>query len=159
MSTRLQDAQAELTADLRREINWFVPPGERHFVDAGTVSAAATVLLGLFFAGLLDGLKETVKEGGKKAGQSLGKWAVERLRAMVSDKEEADQAQVERDAEAARAAIGGGDQVRADLVFGQVEAELRAALEEVMPEPRAAKLAMRVRHVAVKVVYEVEGAS
>lgn len=159
MTTQLQAAQAELTSDVRREINWFVPPGERHFVNPGTIGTVAAALLGLFFAGVLDGLKDTIKEEGKKAGKSLGKQIVKRLRAITSNKEEVNQAEVEQDAEAAKAKLQTADQTQATLVFDQVEAELRTALQEVLPESRAGKLATRVRHVAIKVVYETRGTS
>ncbi|HEY9402019.1 MAG TPA: hypothetical protein VIQ24_04960 [Pyrinomonadaceae bacterium] len=159
MSTQLQVAQAELTADVRREINWFVPPGEKHFVNPGTIGTVAAVLLGMFFSGVLDGLKDTVKEEGKKAGKALGKKIATRLRAITSNKEEVNQAEVEQDAEAAKAKLQAANQTQATIVFDQVEAELRMALQEVMPESRAGKLATRVRHVAIKVVYETQGAS
>lgn len=159
MSTQLQAAQSELVADLRREINFFVPKGERHLVDPGTIGTVAAVLLGMFFTGILDGLKETLKEEGKKAGKSLGKQIVKRVRAVISDEEKVDQSQVEQDAEAAKATLQAANQTQAALVFDQVEAELRTALQEVLPDARAGKLATRVRHVAIKVVYETQGTS
>ena len=159
MSTQLQAAQAELTAEVRREINWFVPSGERHFVDPGTIGTVAAVLLGMFFTGVLDGLKDTIKDEGKKAGKSLGKQIVKRLRSVISDKEEVNQSQVEQDAEVAKATISSTDRTQAATVFAQVEAELRTALQEVMPDQRAGKLATRVREVAIKVVYETQGTS
>jgi hypothetical protein len=152
MSTELQMAQAELVADVRREINWFVPPGQRHFVDPAAIATAASVLLGVFFAGV-------AKEMGSEAGKAVGKWIAERLRSVTSGKESADQAEVERDAETAKATLKGVERERATLVFDQVETELRSGLTEVMPEQRAANFATRVRHIAVKVIYETEGAS
>lgn len=156
MSTQLQAAQSELTADLRREINFFVPTGERHFVNPGTISTVAAVLLGMFFTGILDGLKDTLKEEGKKAGKFLGAQIVKRVRGVISDEEKVDQAKVEQDAEAAKATLQTVNQTQAALVIDQVEAELRTALQEVLPESRAGKLATRVRHVAIKVVYETQ---
>lgn len=157
MSTQLQMAQAELTADVKREINFFVPAGERHFVDPATLSTVSAVLLGMFITAVVDGFKDTLKEEGKKAGKYLGQQIVKRVRAVISDEEKVDQAKVEQDAEAAKATLKAANQTQAALVFDRIEAELRTALEEVLPESRAGKLATRVRHVAIKVVYETQG--
>ncbi|MDQ2686628.1 MAG: hypothetical protein M3Y28_02050 [Armatimonadota bacterium] len=150
MSTQLESAQAELTPDVRREINWFTPPGERRFVDAAAISAAATVLLGLFYSGMLEGLKETVKAEGKKTGLWLGEKIAERLRAITSGHEQPDPAQTEQTAQAARAALQGQDQKQVGWVFDEVETEMRTSFAQVMPDGRAATFATRVRHVAVR---------
>ena len=154
MSTQLQAAQSELAADLRSEINWFVPSGERHFVNPSTISTLAAVVMGMFFTAVIDGLKDSLKAEGKKAGKYLGDQIVKRVRSVISDKEEVDQAQVGKDAEAAKAKIKSADPAQATKVFDEVEAELSTALREIMPERRAVKLATRVRHVSVKVIYE-----
>lgn len=116
MSTELQRAQSELEADMRREINWFVPSGQRHFVDPATIATAASVLLGVFFAGV-------AKEMGSEAGKAVGKWIVERLRGVTSGKESVEQAEVERDAETAKDKLKGVESTRATLIFDQVETE------------------------------------
>lgn len=150
MSTQLEAAQAELTADVRREINWFVPSGERHFVDAAAISAAASVLLGLFYSGMLDGLKEAVKAEGKKTGLWLGAQIADRLRAITSGHEQPDPAQTEQAAQAARAALQGQDQKQVGWVIDEVETEMRTSFAQVMPDGRAATFATRVRHIAVR---------
>jgi hypothetical protein len=148
MSIELQAAQSELEPDTRREINWFVPPGEQYFVDPVTVSAAAGVFLAAFFTGVLN-------EVGKETGKTFGKWVIERVRTIItSAKEHPDLSQVERDVEMARAKLQGIDRAQVTVLFDQVEYELRSGFTEVMPEPRATNLATRVRHVAAKVIYE-----
>ncbi|HEX9944037.1 MAG TPA: hypothetical protein VGG03_18655 [Thermoanaerobaculia bacterium] len=154
MSTELQAAQAELAPDIQREINWFVGPGERHFVDPVTVSVVAGVCLSAFFTALVKGFGDEV---GKETGKALGKWVVERVRAITSAREHSDPAQTERDAEMARAKLQRMDRAQVMVVFDQVEYELRGGFTEVMPEQRATKLATRIRHVAAKVVYEPGG--
>lgn len=150
MSEQLEAAQTELAADVRREINWFAPVGERHFVDAAAISAAATLLLGLFYSGMLEGLKESVKAEGKKTGLWLGEKIADRLRAITSGHEQPDPAQTEQTAEAARAALQGQDQKQVGWVFDEVETEMRTSFAQVMPDGRAATFATRVRHVAVR---------
>ena len=150
MSTEVETAQAELAADVRREINWFVPAGQRNFVDAVAVNAAASLLLGLFFSGMLDGLKESVKAEGKKAGLWLGGQIADGLRAITAGHGQPDPAQTERDADAARAALQGRDSAQVGWVLDEVETEMRAGLAEAMPDGRAAAFAIRVRHVAVR---------
>lgn len=154
MSTQLQEAQSELAADLRSEINWFLPSGERHFVNPATISTVAAVFMGMFFTGVLDGLKDALKGEGKKAGKYLGDQIVKRVRAVISDKEEVDPAQVGKAAEEAKATIKAADRTQAVLVFDEVEAELSTALQEIMPERRAVKIATRVRLASFKVVYD-----
>jgi len=150
MSTQLETAQTELAADVRREINWFVPSGERHFVDAATISMAASMLLGLFFSGMAEGLKESVKAEGKKAGLWLGAQVAERLRAITSGHEHADPAQTEHAAGVAKAALQGRDRAQVAWVFDEVETEMRTGFAGAMPDQRAAAFATRVRHLAVR---------
>src|SRR6185437_7973903 len=137
MSTELEAAQTELSADVRREINWFAPEGERHFVDAAAIGAAASVLLGLFYSGMLEGLKESVKDEGKKTGLWLGGKIADRLRAITSGHEQPDPAQKEQTAEEARAALQGQDQKQIGWVFDEVETEMRTSFAQVMPDGRA----------------------
>jgi hypothetical protein len=153
MSTQLQAAQSELVGDVQRDINWFIASDEQHFVDPVTISAAAGVLLGVFFTAVLEGAKEAVKKEGKEIGQSLGKQVIDRVRALISGKSHVDSEQIKRDAEAAKAKLQGLDHNQAIVIFDQVETEMHRSFTEVMPGKRAANLATRVRKVAVKVIY------
>lgn len=152
MSTELKAAQLELEPDIRREINWFVPEGEKHFIDPVTISVVSGVLLSAFFTGVLKGFGEEI---GKKTGNTLGDWVIDSVQAIISG-EHHDQAQVEHDAETARAELRvklqGIDSAQVTANFDQVEHVFRSGFEKVMPEGRAEKLATRIRHVAAKVI-------
>ena len=152
MKNTLEAAQLELEADVRREINWFVPEGEKHFVAAASIGIAAGTLLGAFFSGVLDGLKDALKDDGKAAGKALGAFLLARLRAITSGEVAIEPGHVANTALAAQTAVQSADPARTAAVFQSMEEGMRDSFSEVMPENRATALAAKVRETGAGVL-------
>jgi hypothetical protein len=149
MTTNLKFEQSELESVVKDNIYWFAPPEERNFITGGAVEAAALVLLGLFFSGIVEGVKEATKDEGKK----FGKKAVEYLRDVVTGLLKPKNDEIETSANAATAKVSNMENSEVVKTFDYLETEFADGFAEVMPDQDALFLAQKVRFHAVRVIY------
>lgn len=145
----LDKAQRAVQRQASREIDWFAPPGERHFDPASVVLAFAGLLLTSFLAGFTNAAKKTAEN----AGEQVFKWLAEQIRKLLSgQKPDAPQRGIDELAAEAPALARDLDGDSRRLYLFKAEDLLRRYLESSLPNDRAAAFSAEIRDAAVAYV-------
>jgi len=129
----VQEAAQALTTDIRREVNWFVEPGHKQFVDPVSLSLIALGLMKLFATSAVTA-----------AGAEAGKLAVDYVRDLIVGRRKVEANEVET-----TLAQASGDLAKLTLAdaaahLGKAQARLADEFADVMPRGRADGLASAI---------------
>ena len=141
MIDAVREARLDVQRRLAPEMDWFVPPDEKHFDPASAVVAVAGLLVSAFLAGFVAEAQESFREAGRAAYRRLEALVRDALRGEPAP----DPADLDRLAEKAPALAERMEPERVRSSVEGAETTLRIYLETTLPPDRAASLAAAVR--------------
>ena len=136
-----EEAQVAVQRHLAKDVDWFTPPGQRHFDPASVVFTFAGIMVTAFLAGFVEEAQKSAKEAGRRVYRRLE----ELVKDVFTGEEDPNMDDLNVIAEQAPAIAKATHEENVLLYVKSVEDDLRIYLESHLPADKAASLAKVVR--------------
>jgi len=149
----IQIAEFQVQKIVANEIDWFTPPGEKHFDPVSITVGFASALVAAFLAGFAEEAKNAANAAGKRTLKFLKGYIENMFKGQpVLVPEEVEKLATEAPAIAAKLPT-----TEFKLYLSNVESGLKLQLECQLPPKKAATFAARITEVVSNTVLTREG--
>jgi hypothetical protein len=141
MADLIDDAASAVQGRVARELDWFTPPGSKHFDPVSTVLGFASLLVTAFVAGFVDEALGTAKEAGRSTFRRLSGL----VKQFFSEDEVPEYSERNVLTDRVKELVETRDAASISVLLEHTENSFRAELSANLPPERAANLAAEIR--------------